>query len=245
MPCVAMLKETPKITQIKWSGGEAARQLVLRHRDGLEKAWPLIVEAMAPTSVAEINTVVETLTQMYFERERDAEQYDLFLDAYTKAVSHWPTDLLWLATREWIANGKGHMPAPSDLKRCIEKTYKERWSIYTRARIAVEWLRANPDERPFVETAKTREMSRRLREAITKSIKAKDKGDVPTRETIKEIAMHRGQPDADAAKADIDERREERRAEQARRAAQFLKEHRAKNPEQYDRSILEEKTDDR
>lgn len=192
-------------------------------------AWPIIQENMRPTNVAEINTVIETLTQMYFEREREDEQYDLWLDAYTKALKHWPTDLLWLACRKWIADGKGHMPAPSDLKRCIERTYRERFSIYSRARIAVEWLEANPDERPFVETPKTKAMTKRLKQAITKAAKARLDDRTPAQDDMKEIVMHRGQPDADKIKIEVEEAKAKRRKEQARRADEFMRKHLAKN----------------
>jgi len=176
-------------------------------------AWPEMVRIMEPTTTREINDVIETLTQVYFERLRDDEQYDLWLAAYTKALKFWPTDVLWAACDEWIANGK---------------PYLKRRTYFNRARAAVAWLRDNPDEHPFVESAETKSMGKRLKAAIADVAKSKEVGDLPSKSTLKEVALGRGFKEADEALEGVADDKQARRDYIAERNKKFLKENRQK-----------------
>ena len=201
------------------------RQELLKNRESIMGAWPVIERAMQPTSTVEINTVIETLTQMFYERERDDEQYDLWLDAFTRALKNWPTDLLWHACDKWIESGPSRMPSPSDLRRHIEKTYVERFTVYARAKEAVKWLEANPDEKPFVESAETRKMTGRIKNLLSRVGETIEDESEIEKADRKELYRHRGVPQVDEKLAQLDALKAHRRAKQRQRNDQFLSEH--------------------
>ena len=223
--CAKMLKETPNISHLKFGGSEITKQAVLRHRQAIKTLLPLVEDAMRPASISEINTVIETLSQMYYERVRDADQAKLWVDAFTRGVRSWPSDLLWAACDDWIANGPSHMPTPSALKKHIQKRLTERRVFLARTRTALDWLEANPKERPYVESAKNKAMREKIKTAITSASKSKPMSEAEIDE--KRLNMERAQ----------------KRAEQARKADAFIAAHKAANPKEYKRSIIGDQND--
>lgn len=219
-----MLESNPLFTQIRFNSGIAAREVALRNRSKINAAFPVIKELMTPVDDDNLEDVIETLSQVYFERMRDDEQFDLWFKAYQRALGGWPTHLLWMACDRWISDGAARFPTPSDLKRIVQAEYSKMHAAYARAKSAHEWLAANPDLVAFKPSEKSRAMTKRLASAVAEVVEKRARDELPSPETKQELSLHRGHPTADEVSAELSEAKAGRQAFQKHRAEKFLAE---------------------
>lgn len=219
-----MLENNPLFTHIRFNSGIAAREVALRNRSKINAAFPVIKEIMTPVDDENLEDVIETLSQVYFERVRDDEQFDLWFKAYQRALGGWPAHLLWLACDRWISDGAARFPTPSDLKRIVQAEYSKMYAALYRARSAYEWLADNPDLVAFKPSEKSRKMTKRLAGAVAEIAEKLARDELPSPEAKQELALHQGHPIADDVSADLSEARAARRAYQKHRAEKFLAE---------------------
>lgn len=141
-------------------------QTALRHRDAILQAWPFVQDAMRPATSRQIAEALERLQVFCFQVIWDDWQTDpvtgeehspsqqAWVDGFIESLERIPADILNLACRRWrerkITGNTHPMPSPGQLLGMVDDVWGQRCAIFARARMAVKFLRENPDAVPYV-----------------------------------------------------------------------------------------------
>jgi len=129
-------------------------QAVLHNRATIMDAWPFVQDAMTPASNRQIGQAIEKLQVFCFKIERTAGEAEAWVEGFCDSLGRVPEDIILLACKRWrerkITSNTHPMPSPGQLMGMVDDVWGTRCAIYSRARMAVKYLRENPDAVPYV-----------------------------------------------------------------------------------------------